>query len=288
MASPSYIFDVTADIFADRVVKDSDKNPVLVVYWSPRVSRSMMLVPRLIRLTSQCNGRFQLALFNVDASAPPEPGPPSRRLPAIELYRHGRAIDTYDGDDSETALRGFIAKHIRLRGANRLYAEAVKAYGADDAERGMQLAVEAAWMEPDDVQTPIDVVKLLVLAGRFEQAEQLLRALPEAVREDTEIRNLMAHLNFIRISINAPSVGILESAVTGNPSDLDARYQLAATKVVSNDYEGAMQQLLEITRRNPDFRDHAGRNGLLALFHMLGDEDDRVRRYRPLLQESMN
>jgi len=289
MVSPSYIFDVTADVFAERVIQESEKSSVLVVYWSPRVSRSLMLVPRMIRLTSQCNGRFRLALFNVDASGPPAPGLPEKRLPTVEVYRHGRAIDVLDDeDDSETALRAFIARHVRVRGAHRLYAEAVRAYGVDDAERGMQLATEAALMEPDDVQTPTDVVKLLVLAGRFEQAEQLLHALPETVREDAEIRNLMAHLNFIRVSLHAPSIGALENTVTVDPWNLDARYQLAASKVVNNDFEGAMQQLLEIARRNPGFRDNAGRNGLLALFHMLGEEDARVRRYRPLLQESMN
>lgn len=288
MTNPPYIFDVTADSFARRVVMGSEKGPVLVAYWSPRVSRSMMLVPRLIRLTTQCNGRFQLALFNVDTTTPPDILPTPGHLPLIQLYRDGQAIDTLEGDDSEEALRAFVAKHIALRGASRLYAEAVKAYGVGDAERGAQLAAEAALMEPDDMRTPIEVVKLLVLAGRFDQAEALLRVLPQAVRDDAEILNLMAHLNFIRISLTSPSIGSLESVVTVDPWNLDARYQLAASKVVQNDYEGAMQQLLEIARRNPAFRDNAGRNGLLALFHMLGEDDDRVRRYRPLLQESMN
>ncbi len=288
MANPSYIFDVTADTFTDRVLEASDKQPVVVAYWSPRVNRSMMLVPRLIRLASQCNGRFHLALFNVEGARPPAADAEPARVPVVELYRERRAVDTLVGDGSEEALRAFITPHVRLRGASRLYAEAVKAYGAGDAARGAQLATEAALMEPDDVRTPVEVVKLLVLAGRFDQAESLLRGLPVAVREDAELRNLMAHLNFIRISLNAPSIGSLESAVSVDPANLEARYQLAAAKVVQNDYEGAMQQLLEIARRDPGFRDQAGRNGLLALFHMLGDDDDRVRRYRPLLQESMN
>lgn len=288
MTNPPYIFDVTAESFAHRVIAASARVPVLVAYWSPRVSRSLMLVPRLIRLTTQCNGRFHLALFNIDTATPHDTSPAPDRVPLIQLYRDGEAIDTLEGDESEEALRAFVSKHIALRGATRLYAEAVKAYGVGDAERGAQLAAEAALMEPDDVRTPIEVVKLLVLAGRFDQAEALLRVLPQAVREDAEILNLMAHLNFIRISLTSPSIGSLESAVTVDPWNLDARYQLAASKVVQNDYEGAMQQLLEIARRNPAFRDNAGRNGLLALFHMLGEDDDRVRRYRPLLQESMN
>lgn len=281
----SYIFDVSAETFAQQVLAHSHKQPVLVLYWSPRVNPSMLLVPRLVRLTTQCNGRFQLALFNIDASAADAP---ETALPLIRLYLDGCLAGTLDGQCSETDLRTFLAGRIRLRGAARLYADAVKAYGAEDAERGLQLATEAALMEPDNVQTPIDVVKLLVLAGRFEQAEALLRAMPQRVRDDTEICNLMAHLSFIRVSLNAPPINLLESTVTADPWNLDARYQLAARKVVHNDIEGAMQQLLEISRRNPSYRDNAGRNGLMALFHMLGDDDDRVRRFRPLLQEALN
>lgn len=290
MANPSYIFDVGPDGFPNLVLQESIKTPVLVVFWSPKVTESMMLVPRLIRLATQCGGRFRLALFNIDADATADVVREQavERLPTVKLYRQAAVADTLAGDDSEAGLRAFVRKHVPLRGASRLYAEAVKAYGAGDSQRGVRLATEAALMDPDDVQTPIDVVKLLVLAGRFDQAEELLRAMPQAVRDDSEIRNLLAHLNFIRISMQAPPVGSLESAVTLDPWNLDARYQLAASKVVQNDFEGAMQQLLEIARRNPAFRDNAGRNGLLALFHMLGDEDDRVRRYRPLLQESMN
>lgn len=288
MTNPSYIFDVGSESFSSRVLQDSAKAPVLVMYWSPKVTASLMLVPRLIRLTTQCNGRFLLALLNTDTCEQFIREQGIEQVPTIKMYRDAKVVDTLEGDDSEPALRSFIRKHIPLRGASRLYAEAVKAYGAGDSARGLQLATEAALMEPENLQTPIDVVKLLVLAGRFEHAEDLLRAMPAAVRNDVEIRNLMAHLNFIRISLNAPPVGSLENAVHLDPANLDARYQLAASRVVTNDYEGAMQQLLEITRRNPTFRDNAGRNGLLALFHMLGDEDDRVRRYRPLLQESMN
>lgn len=283
--SPSHIFDVSAETFAEQVVRRSHKQPVLVLYWSPRVNPSLLLVPRLMRLATQCSGRFLLALYNIDAAASEIP---DAALPKIRLYLDGCVTGVLDGDCSDTDLRTFLAGRIRLRGAARLYADAVKAYGADDDERGLQLAAEAALMEPDNVQTPIDVVKLLVLAGRFPQAEALLRALPQKVRDDAEIRTLMAHLSFIRVSLDAPPITMLESTVTTDPWNLDARYQLAASKVVKNDFEGAMQQLLEISRRNPSYRDNAGRNGLMALFQMLGDEDERVRRFRPLLQDALN
>ncbi len=55
-----------------------------------------------------------------------------------------------------------------------------------------------------------------------------------------------------------------------------------------DDYEGTLEQLLEIVRRDDSFCDQAGRNSLLAIFDILGEEDERVRRYRALLQQAMH
>jgi putative thioredoxin len=288
MSQSPYIFDANAENFSRLVLENSRQRPVLANYWSPRASASMLLMPRLIRLTSQCGGRFLLALLNIDDVSAFAHEQGVTRVPAMRLYRDGRVLDSFDGEESDANIRAFIARHVPMRGAIRLYAEAVKAYSAGDARQAVRLAAEAITVEPDNLQPPIELAKLLVLAGRFDQADELLGVMPQAVRDDAEIRYLVAHLSFIRASQGAPPVGTLEEALAIDPANLHARYQLAAAKVVQNDYEGAMQQLLEIAQRNPEFRDHVGRNGLLALFQMLGDEDERVRRYRPLLQDSLH
>lgn len=288
MSHSPYIFDANAESFDSLVLQNSKQRPVLANYWSPRANNSMLLMPRLIRLTTQCGGRFLLVLLNVDDLPALAREHGVTDVPAVHLYRDGRIVDTFHGEESDADVRAFISKHIPLRGAIRLYAEAVKAYGAGDPQRAVKLASEAITAEPENLQPPIEIVKLLVLAGRFDQADELLAVMPQAVRDDSEIRYLTAHLSFIRVSQSAPPMGALEKKLAADPDNLDVRYQLAAAKVVKNDFEGAMQQLLEIAQRSPTFRNQAGRNGLLALFQMLGDDDDRVRRYRPLLQEGLH
>jgi thioredoxin-like negative regulator of GroEL len=52
---------------------------------------------------------------------------------------------------------------------------------------------------------------------------------------------------------------------------------------LDTDAFGRLAQLLEIARRDPSFRSGAGRNGLLALFGLLGEQDARTQRYRAAL-----
>jgi putative thioredoxin len=58
--------------------------------------------------------------------------------------------------------------------------------------------------------------------------------------------------------------------------------------MTQDDYTGAMEQLLEIVLRDHGFRDQAGRNGLFAIFSLLGEDDERVQRYRALLDQALH
>jgi len=80
----------------------------------------------------------------------------------------------------------------------------------------------------------------------------------------------------------------LERRIVADPANHEARYQLSAHKVLANDYERAMQQLLEIVRRDRKFRDDAGRKALVDLFNMLGNKDPLVTKYRGLLSKELN
>jgi putative thioredoxin len=115
-----------------------------------------------------------------------------------------------------------------------------------------------------------------------------MKSLPQEVRQHPEIRDLSVHVGFICTAQDAPPIATLERAIADNPDDLEARYRLCAIKMTQDDYTAAMEQLLEIVRRDHGFRDQAGRNGLLAIFSLLGEDDEHVRRCRALLDQTLH
>jgi putative thioredoxin len=268
------------------VLENSDKGPVLVNYWSPRAGPCLMLMPRLVRLATEFGGRFLLVMLNTE-----ELGRLAREhgvtgIPTVKLFRHGRVIDTLHGAESESVLRAFITRHV-VSEAQARYAAAIRAHQSGDIEKAVTRAAEAAPAEPDDPRLALDLAKLLMQQGRYAQADDLLRSLPFTLRQHPGIRDFRAHMSFVRTAQEAPAAEILEQAITANPNNLEARYRLSARKLTRDDYEGAMDRLLEIFRRDDGFREHAGRDGLLAIFALLGEDDERTRRYRALLQQAM-
>ena len=287
MANSPHVFDATAENFPHLVLENSDKGPVLVNFWSPRAGPCLMLMPRLVRLADEFAGRFLLVMLNTDelGRLAREQGVVS--LPTVKVYRHGRVVDTLHGAESDEVLRRFIDKQLADTADSRLR-NALTAHARGDTGSAVRLAAEAALADPYDPRIPLELAKLLVLQQRYAQADDLLQALPEEARAVPELRRLATHVGFLRAARDAPPLAELERAIADDPDDLEARYRLAAVRLVANDYEAGMQQLFEIVTRGAGTARERARHGLRELFEMLGEDDERVTRYRALLQESMH
>jgi putative thioredoxin len=278
-----YVFDASAENFRTLVLENSDKGPVLVNYWSPRAGPCLMLMPRLVRLATEFSGRFLLVMLNTDELGQLARDHGVASIPTIKVFRRGQAVDTLRGAESETVLREFITRHV-AREADAKYTAAILAYQRGDLDQAVTQAAEAALAEPDNPHLALDLVKLLILQRRYAQAEGLLESLPAETRELPEVRHLSAHVNLIRSAQDAPPPETLMKVIATDPNDLEARYRLSAVLLTQNEFEMAMTQLLEIIRRD-NAHLQASRDGLLAIFALLGEDDGRVRRYRTLLDK---
>jgi putative thioredoxin len=56
---------------------------------------------------------------------------------------------------------------------------------------------------------------------------------------------------------------------------------------LAGDHERALEQLLEIVRHDRKFRDPA-RKAMLAVFNLLGNRGELVKKYRALLSSALN
>lgn len=282
LKSSPYIFDASADNFARLVLENSGKGPVLVNYWSPRAGPCMMLMPRLVRLCGEFAGRFLLVMLNTDEldRLAREHGVTS--IPTIKVFRHGHIVDTLHGAESEASLRAFIGKHAPIA-TDPLRVAAVSAAAAGDLERAVQTAAQAALERPDDPRILLDLAKMLVAQGQIARADELLMQAPPRMRSDPALRMLTAHVALIRAADTDESDDELRARCARDSNDHAARLALAGRHAIRDDYKAAMTELLALARAAPTYRDNIGRNALLALLELLGDADERVRRFRALL-----
>jgi putative thioredoxin len=102
------------------------------------------------------------------------------------------------------------------------------------------------------------------------------------------VQQLLAQIALAHGAEGAAGIGELEQAVATDPGNHEARFALGSKYIVAGNYEAGLTQLLELVRRNRQFRDDAARKTMLSTFNVLGAQNELVRKYRALLASALN
>lgn len=277
-----YVFDASADNFQSLVLENSARGPVLVHFWSAKAAPCMILMPRLVRLATEYAGKFLLIMFNTD-----ELGKLARQygvtsVPTVKIFRDGHIVHTIHGAQPDAEFRDVIERYI-TRDSDILHAAAVQEYQAGNKTHAFELLTQARTTDPKNLRIPVDHAKLLIVEQRYGEAKEILMKLPEQARASSSVANLLAHLELIEAAQPDTPVEILEQQVAAAPDDSTARFSLAATLLLHDDYDGALMNLLELVKRDRTFGDDIGRRAIIAIFDLLGNQGELVNRYRSSL-----
>ena len=279
MSESPYVFEVTQHNFAAVVVENSQRVPVLVDFWADWCQPCQTLTPLLTKLAQEYRGGFILAKVNADAEQGLAGHFRVRSLPTVMVVWQGQIVDQMVGVQPESAYRAVIDQ-LRASPGDQILEQVNALWQRGRQKQAVELLREALKHEPDRVELKVTLADKLIQLDRGEEARTLLQSLPAEERDRQPASGLLARLQFADLAQGAPDLATLEAQVRTKPDDCAARRQLAARYVLAGDYEAALEQFMDILRRDPKFGDEAGRKGLIALFEMLGNENPLVIAYR--------
>jgi len=274
-----FIFEGTELNFERLVLENSRKGLVLVDFWAPWVGPSLRQREMLSKLASRYDGRFLLVTVNTDEQKAISSRFAVKSLPSLKLFRGGKVVETLHGVQPERDYQSAVDRYLVALG-DKVRLAAGKAWNEGKSDLAIQTLAEGAMAEPGNLEIPAMLAKFLMRLNRFDEARDVLAALPHDARADAVIAPLLGHLDFITSAGVVEDPMALQQALEANPDDNRKRFQLAAVSLVQDDYETAVTELIEILRRDRNFDDGAARRGLLTLFETLGGEHELVRRHR--------
>ena len=279
MSESPYVFDVNQHNFSSVVVENSQRVPVLVDFWADWCQPCRTLTPLLTKLAQEYRGGFILAKVNADAEQALASHFRVRSLPTVMVVWQGQIVDQIVGVQPESAYRAVIDQ-LQANPGDQVLEQVDALWQHGRQKQAVELLREALKQEPDRVELKVALANKLIQLDRGEEARTLLQSLPAEERGRQPASGLLARLQFADLAQGAPDLATLTAQVAAKPDDCAARRQLAARHVLAGNPEAALEQFMDILRRNPQFEDGAGRKGLIAIFEMLGNEDPLVTTYR--------
>ena len=151
-------------------------------------------------------------------------------------------------------------------------ADAALAQG--DATSAASLYASLLAQDGTNVPALAGLARAHLQTGAIEQAKQTLAMVPEAKRNDAAVAAARAALE---VAEQAQSVGPLDELkqkVDANPLDHQARFDLAVALNANGKRQEAVDQLMEIVKRDRKWNDDGARKQLVQLFDAWGPTDE--------------
>jgi putative thioredoxin len=287
-----HAIDVSSADFDEKVLAASRSVPVVVDFWAPWCQPCRILKPILEKLAAEYGGKFILAKVNSDENQELSTRYGVRGIPAVKAFVGGEMVDEFSGAQPEAQVREFIANLIPSP-AEPLRREALAAYQAGDIEGARTLMAQAINADPANDTAYLDFVELCLATKNEEataEARQVLDIVAERARDQDRVASLRARLQ-LASSGGGADVDALRARIDRDATDHDARLRLANALALRQDYRGALENLLDIVRRDRKWNEEAGRKGMLNLFTLLSAQpqfDELVREFRVQLARTLN
>ncbi len=112
--------------------------------------------------------------------------------------------------------------------------------------------------------------------NNLDQAEGLIAAVPAAIARSKELDAVRAQLELAKQATNAGPEVELRAAVQANPDNHQARYDLAAALLAAGNAQEAVDELLDLFRRDREWNDGAAKAQLFTIFEALKPQDPIV------------
>ena len=287
MSESKNVFNTTGADFQHSVLDKSTTVPVLVDFWAAWCGPCQSLMPVLAKLADEYAGKFLLAKVDTDAEQELAMQYGVRSLPTVKLFVDGKVAGEFMGAQPEGSVRTFLDQYIPNETAQLAHA-AMTLYEQGEQQEALATLRQCLEKEPGNDQIKLNLVDLYLREGDIEKARTALESISANAKLEKDYKTAIGKLKFAETAADAPDISDLEQRIENNPNDSQARYALSAKLTLDQRYEDAMDQLLEIVKRDRKFNDDAGRKGLVDIFNMLGNKDERVTRYRPLLAQAIN
>jgi putative thioredoxin len=276
-APDELIKDTTTQSFVKDVIEESKRQPVLIDFWAPWCGPCKQLTPILEKVVRAAKGKVKLVKMNIDEH-PAIPGQMGiQSIPAVIAFANGQPADGFMGALPESQVVAFLERLTkdRIGGEEKdLLAAADAALVEGDPAGAADMYAQLLAEDSTNVHALAGLARCYIETGAIDQAKQTLAMVPQAKANEASVAAARAALELAEQAKTLGPIADLEQKVAADPTDHQARFDLAVALNGKGRRQEAADHLLEIVKRNRQWNEDGARKQLVQFFEAWGPTDE--------------
>ncbi len=282
-APADLIRDTNEANFMVDVIEASREVPVIVDFWAPWCGPCKTLGPALEAAVTAAKGKVRMVKVNVDENQMIAGQLRIQSIPTVYAFWQGRPVDGFQGAIPGSQINEFVSKLTGLAGDGGLgeaIAAAEEMLAEGDAGGAAETFAAILEEEPENAAAYGGLARARLALGHQDEVQAMLAAAPEKIAKSAEVEAARAQLELSKQAASAGPVTELLNEVLAHPDNHQARFDLAQALHAAGKVDGAVEELLELFRRDRDWNGGAAKAQLFTIFDALKPNDPIVQKGR--------
>lgn len=270
------MINVTVENFDAEVIEASHQTPVLVDFWAPWCGPCKVIGPLLEKLETDYGGRFKLVKIDSDQEQELSQAFGIRSIPTCVMMVGGKPADGFMGALPEGQIKAFLDKHVAAEDVLEAEVTATAVSDAPDANDPAALHEalhQAVLKNPQDDDARFDYIKHLLLLDEVDEAKVQFApviAKTGVVRKFDALHRWMKAIDLLDSKTDLPQAHAdIDARISANKRDFEARFDKAQLLLATQNWVGAMDELLEILMRDKTWNSDLARKTYIGVLDII-------------------
>ena len=278
------IKDVNENTFAVDVIERSKEKIVIVDFWAPWCGPCKALTPILESQASKKIEHIEVVKVNIDENQTIASQLRIQSIPAVFAFSDGQPVDGFMGAKTEPEVEKFFEALIKKfsKNSSSFYEEINNFLLEERFEEAKSAAVEIIKTNPSAENYSL-LIRSIIGLGDLKEVQQVIESLTPELLKDTNVKNAISSYELIKNNKIEGSKEDTLDKIKENPSDLDSKIDYSKILFNENNFAECIDVLLEIYKKDKEWKDGYAKKQLLSIFEHLGSENELSKKGRRAL-----
>ena len=275
-SAPDPVKNGSEATFVKDVIEGSQRAPVIAYFSAAWCGPCKTFGPELESAVRRAAGAVTLVKLDLDSCQQIAAQMGIQSIPAVFAFVGGRPVDGFMGARTASEINAFIGKLAKSGAGSDNEAavrEAEELLASGAAVEAAQRFAAVLSEFPEHAASLAGLARAHLALGNIESAEGIVNSAPASIAGAREVAAAKAAVELAKQAANTGPLGELRSRVQANPEDHQSRLDLATALHAQGQDEEAIDELLQLFRRDREWQDGAARLQLLRIFESLKPND---------------